>query len=366
MTKRMIKAEEGQSIVIVAAVMIGLLALAGLAIDGGNSFLERRNTQNAADAAALAGTRQLARAICGDGATDADVDYAVDSYAEKNGIEDLNQVSADYVDVEENVVGVVGGGFIPVGATGVSVHLGKQIETFFLKVVAIDEVDLAASALAMTGPPLAMGGLRPVGVPIEIALALDEGDPFSIDFGNCVQQPDTCIAAWTGGQIQHRGWLNLMYVWNDGRHLNEAPDFPRAIDPNTDADALQEWMENAYNVALWSGDYIHAKPGKNSSVIGATPPVGSVIVFPIFDEVPHYDDIPGPKPPPASQGGGFYYHIYGFIAFEVTGTSQGGGQISGDMVNVYTGSGQVGGGDDLGYGQKWACWTNMQTVNLIR
>jgi uncharacterized membrane protein len=63
------RSEEGQSLIVIAVVMIGLIALMGLAIDGGNLFLQRRNAQNAADAAALAGTRLLAQAIytCGAG-----------------------------------------------------------------------------------------------------------------------------------------------------------------------------------------------------------------------------------------------------------------------------------------------------------
>jgi Flp pilus assembly protein TadG len=367
MTKRIQKAEEGQSIVLIAAVMVGLLALAGLAIDGGNAFLERRNTQNAADAAALAGTRQLARAICGEGATDAEVAHAVNTYAEKNGVDDAENVSASYVDVEENVLGAVGAGTIPANATGVTVDLGKNVPTFFLKVVAISSFDVSARALAMTGPPLATAGIRPIGVPLELVLALKPTQKFRLSFGNCVQQPDTCIASYTGGQIQHRGWLNLAYVWNDGKYLTEADDFPRAIDPSGDADVLKEWMERGYNGnLLWSRDYIHAKPGKNSSVIGEVP-TDKPIMVPIFDRVPHYDEIMEDKPPQASQGGGYYYHIAGFLTFQVTDRSQGGGWIDGEFITAaYTGAGVVGGGDGLGYGGKWACWNHTQTVNLVR
>jgi uncharacterized membrane protein len=51
--------ERGQAIVILALAMAALLLFASLAIDGGNAYVERRRAQNAADAAALAGARQL-------------------------------------------------------------------------------------------------------------------------------------------------------------------------------------------------------------------------------------------------------------------------------------------------------------------
>lgn len=47
------KRQRGQALVIIALAIVGLAGMAGLVIDGGNIFLDRRNAQNAADAAAL-------------------------------------------------------------------------------------------------------------------------------------------------------------------------------------------------------------------------------------------------------------------------------------------------------------------------
>ena len=57
------RAERGQSMVLIALVFVGLVALAGLAIDGGNLFVQRRQAQAAADASAVAGTRLVSQAI---------------------------------------------------------------------------------------------------------------------------------------------------------------------------------------------------------------------------------------------------------------------------------------------------------------
>ena len=51
--------ERGQMLVIVALGLTVLIAMAGLIIDGGMALSNRRQVQNAADAASLAGTRVL-------------------------------------------------------------------------------------------------------------------------------------------------------------------------------------------------------------------------------------------------------------------------------------------------------------------
>src|SRR5258706_5293956 len=47
--------ERGQALILIVFSIIGLIGMSALAIDGGNAYLERRKTQNAADTAALCG-----------------------------------------------------------------------------------------------------------------------------------------------------------------------------------------------------------------------------------------------------------------------------------------------------------------------
>src|ERR1051325_7488787 len=44
----------GQALVIIALAIVGVAGIAGLVVDGGDVFLDRRNAQNAADSAVLA------------------------------------------------------------------------------------------------------------------------------------------------------------------------------------------------------------------------------------------------------------------------------------------------------------------------
>ncbi len=55
------KDEKGQVLVIVVLVTVALLGFAGLAIDGGNIFLDRRRTQAAADTASMSGALAILR-----------------------------------------------------------------------------------------------------------------------------------------------------------------------------------------------------------------------------------------------------------------------------------------------------------------
>ena len=59
MEKETARSDAGQVIVVLAVAMVGLLVAVGLAVDGGTAYLERRRAQNAADAAAREGARQL-------------------------------------------------------------------------------------------------------------------------------------------------------------------------------------------------------------------------------------------------------------------------------------------------------------------
>jgi len=345
----------------------------GLAIDGGTVFLERRRMQNAADAAALAGTRLLAAAICdGTAATHDEIVAEVNLYAEINGVPGGNVV-ADYVNFDEEVLPVIDGD-IPPGSTGISVTVEISRPTHFVTLIGIDTAGASADALAMTGPPFLAGGMRPFGVPLQVMQQTDVGDCFTIDFKNCDDAaPDDCLIKDDDGDTigHHRNWLNLNHVWNQG----ENPDFPRASGDSGTANDLKNWMANGWNGTLyadcfWSGgckwgDFIHAKPGTTSSPIGHVP-IDTVFLVPIFDIVPHYDQIPGPKAGSMHQGSNYYYHIVGFAAVRVpTGgdADQGGGTIRACVKEVIMGEGQP--SPNTGYGSD-VCATHTMVVTLWR
>ena len=162
--------ERGQMLVIVALGLTVLIAMAGLIIDGGMALSNRRQVQNAADAAALAGTRVLGldlkwradnrpppapfanvdQEVC-DAINDALVYNtnaaqsiaAIDCYG---GSDD-----AQYVDYNRNVLGRVGDG-VPALAQGVRVAGTGASGTFLMGVIGIETIDVGADATALAGP----------------------------------------------------------------------------------------------------------------------------------------------------------------------------------------------------------------------
>ncbi|PWB70146.1 MAG: hypothetical protein C3F07_17615 [Anaerolineales bacterium] len=76
--------ERGQTLIIIAIALIGLLGITGLVIDGGNVFLDRRRAQNAADSAALAAA--LARIRGGGNYTNAALESAAQNGYNNDGV----------------------------------------------------------------------------------------------------------------------------------------------------------------------------------------------------------------------------------------------------------------------------------------
>jgi len=385
--KRKGQPERGQTLVIFVFALIGLLGMLGLAIDGGTVLLERRRMQNASDAAALAGTRQLAELTCDTTISAHDGDQyilaEVRKYARKNGVRDPNNnIIAEYLqfDGDDNIVpyspeklvgnSLSGGVGIPDGAAGISATARIERSTHFVTLLGIHSAGAAAPAVAVTGPLAAGGGLRPFGVPVELVEDLDPDDPSNNDFSITFKN-DGGEIMWAGQTAQHRGWMNLAYVWNQGEH----DTFPRAVDDNAGASELKEWMEDGWQGTLYAdclwfgencawGDYVHAKPGTNSSAICKAPEAPTEIIIPVYDYIPDCIDepVPGHKPDCPTQGGSYVYHIVGFAGTLITDCSQGGGQIDAELARLIMGKGVP--SPNGGYGSGVCERTALTTVTL--
>jgi Flp pilus assembly protein TadG len=385
--------ESGQVLIVMVFAVIALLAVIGLAIDGGMIILERRRMQNSGDAAALAGTRLLAQAICGEGADDAAIAAEVNRYAEDNGVPDTDggagngvngNVVAQYVDADLAVVGQVGGGTIPHGATGISVSVGITRATYFVSLVGVDTSAASAGALAMTGPIARLGGgVLPIAVPLEVVETLDPGEVFDVIETNenhggmfCRQEDSTCIGDPSAAN-SHRGWLNLNYIYNTDYLARSAPFYRtfeenvpnRGCGPNpsisTD-DGLQGWASGdcPYPFPIFAGaegqtngDFIHGDPGgRQSSLMEISSLIGQIVYVPVFDYIYMSDYMADhfPKPEdigwPRAGGGGhaFLYHIVGFAAVRVQEID--GHTLTGEFLEAVIAEGQLVGSTGYGTG----------------
>lgn len=128
---RRLHGDEGQVLVMVALMMVGVVSVVGLVSDGGLVFAQRRDLQNVADAAAAAGAMQIDEAVYrSTGEVVLDEQLA-------------REAAAFYLDAEGDLDYVVS-----VLSDRVEVSVSRQATTGFLRVIGIDGVEVSASASA--------------------------------------------------------------------------------------------------------------------------------------------------------------------------------------------------------------------------
>jgi len=339
--------QRGQAIVLVVLAMIALLALVGLAVDGGRQYTARRQAQNAADAAALAGTRELAQKVAtcqvGSGATDSAVTQAVLAMVSANGLTPIlpnssggnTVVQANYVDPNGNILQGVGFGSIPANAAGVQVSLTYSQTTTFLRAIGINTVSVPGEAMALTGPIVQIAGnLLPIGVPDEAVLQIRDGDTITVfdDGRYCRNNAGTnCID--TGPNSAFRGWLNFNYVYNSN-YLSKSSPYYRTVSTSDAASELDKYVNGTKSVPLFAGtpnnldeDFVKGYTGQTQGVMNSIDQLyhNKVVYLPIFDKVysgeylaAHASSFPAPEDGwPSSIWGKkneFMYHIVGFTA----------------------------------------------------
>jgi Flp pilus assembly protein TadG len=364
--------ERGQTMIIMVFAMIGLLAMTGLAIDGGTVYVERRRMQNAADSAALAGTRLLSSAICDSAsADDATIAAEVDKYAQQNGVPAGNVV-ADYVNADENVLGRVGSGSIPNGATGISATVAISRSTYFVSLLGIDTSSASAPATAMTGPIRQLGGgVMPVGVPVQQVEAIIEHGTtnFTIfDRSGAICSQDGVVCPSDPPAQASRGWLNFNYIYNGEINAGGSTSDPRnrVIATNMSNSDLKEWAENGCPHPLYTGtrgglppylldgDFIVGQPGARESSRKAVCDnhLGEMVYMPVFDYVEQKSfmssNFTEPANPLGFPGGQFlYYHLVGFVAAELNDC--GGKTIGGEFQFAIIGNEQIDPSSGSGY-----------------
>ncbi len=132
--------EKGQSIVLIALALVGLLAFAGLAIDVGFIFARGSQLQAAIDAAALAGVTELVPGI--DPGTLATAKTVSGQFLNANGMPVSVTQSLDNS-------GYIYATVTPLGIINYSITATWPVETFFMRAIGLnDNVNLTRSATA--------------------------------------------------------------------------------------------------------------------------------------------------------------------------------------------------------------------------
>jgi Flp pilus assembly protein TadG len=150
---RRLRHAPGQTLVLFALMSLMLIAGLGLVIDAGVDYAARRRMQNAADTAALAGTRVIARQVTTPTLKRPDVWSAVFGTAVANGVpNDASRFTCDFIDNARNALNQPcsdnGNPSIPSNATGVRVRVTEQHTTFFMRALGITTSGTAATSTA--------------------------------------------------------------------------------------------------------------------------------------------------------------------------------------------------------------------------
>jgi hypothetical protein len=272
--------EKGQSVVLMAVAMVVLLAITACTIDVGYIFFQKRNLQNIADAATLAGAREL---IDGN-----DVKGKVEEYVLANG---LDSDEIEDIDFDDRYV---------------TVKLKDNHNLFFANVLGFGNANIAARAKAAVGPITGMSGLRPVGLNESI-------------WNEAKQNPDNTWLAYFGSQGP--GTWGYVFFSSNKKDWKDA--------------TIERDMEHGCQNEIFLGQDIYVNQGNVPGVRRAVQNLidnETIVYVPIIKD---WDGDPG-------GGQGFPVEVIGFAAIQFTfQEKQGSNYILGGRFIETVGAGDI-------------------------
>jgi hypothetical protein len=251
--------ERGQALIMVALMVVVLLGFVALALDVGNVYGGRRRMQNAADAGALAGARELC--------------FGSGSRAQ------AKVIAEDYATIHNGAQSAVAD--IPSDGYTVTVVATQTLDTFFAGAIGIDTANVRAEAAALCGRAIRGGGMWPLAFKYDVySDSIACGEQFlvfaqddDVDCaGGCVcvssgitettpECEDKCDCNVIGPFIApgDRGWLTF-FEPEEGY-----PDDCNAHQ-NCGANELACWIRNNHPGPINIGDCVPGQPGVDAGV----------------------------------------------------------------------------------------------------
>ncbi len=148
---------KGQSLPLIALMIVVLVAMVGLSVDVGNTFQEERQAVSAANAASIAGMNTVIRR--GPSDTNRLVYESIINSLRANGVEiapdgvptgNLLRLDASYIDPQGKSLGTItpDGNKIPNNIGYIQVQVAGTVDTYFARVVGRSDLPIGASAYA--------------------------------------------------------------------------------------------------------------------------------------------------------------------------------------------------------------------------
>lgn len=294
--------QPGQALVIMVLAVGMVLAATAVVLDGGNAMAQQRGTQNAADAAALAGAVVIGQNFTGAARTDANVLSAVQTAFTNNAaVADTSY----YVDFDLNQLATVGSGAIPATASGVEAHGQRSFNTLMASLIGQPTWTAGATATAVAGSW--KGTCDPDGAAICVPVV------FSVPIISCdgTNRPLTIGGDWTSigdpsqATADNESIVPLCNTGPGGVGWVQLPGCPTNL-----KDEIYPPCADGFTLPTW----LQTNPGNSNSaqVQNAINQYdGSIILVPMFDstcrEVP-VSGLPGDCTDPGN-GNNLWYHI---------------------------------------------------------
>jgi Flp pilus assembly protein TadG len=298
--------EHGQILVLFVLSLVVMLLIAGLVVDGGYAYTQSRTTQNAADFAAMAGTRIIGEKLTGNAAngTPGNVTTAIQSALAANN---ATLATATYVDGSGASLGnVVGAASIPSSAVGVVVTAQSTWHPYFLGLVGMNNWTAVSTATAVTPGTSTGGGVLPIGL---------QSDTYDGLTKCAVDQLDSCVQ-----QNLTSGALNIPggFAWLKFGATGKCAGYGLGMSTTDGCDTSQTFLQsevgpppNSYGCCTAVG-----LPGSNDFIGSATGNKPADLSFYIQNEIPVWVPIWDTA---GGTGANGYYHIVGFGAIIFTG-----------------------------------------------
>jgi secretion/DNA translocation related TadE-like protein len=285
-----IRNDRGQATVLTVVFLVALLGAVAMVLDVGSWMREQRDTQSAADAAALAAAQSLPESTGTAGA-----------------------LAAEYLNKNRGGVSGVSFSTKTLANDTVTVTVERQAPGVFAKLFGIDSVTVNAKATARAGNISTARYAAPI--------AVDKSHPLL----GC--RPLPCFGAATTLDLEKVGPGAFRLLNLDGSR------------GGTGSQSLADWIAGGFDGNMPLGWYF-SDPGakfNSSNVKNAMDlRLGDELLFPIYDQT-------------REQGSNFDYHVIGWVGFVVTGFSGNGnkGKVEGHFVRViWEGIQSVSGGQE--------------------
>jgi hypothetical protein len=162
----------GQSIPIIALIIVVLFGMVGLAVDVGNTYAANRNAVRATNAATLAGMDKLIK-----GGSDEDIATVIAASFRSNGIDPMmsetgtvsagqRRVKAVYLDSNGNPLlsscWIGNCGAVPANVQYIQIQVTGTVDTYFARIVGTNTLPVKAQAFAAQCTPV--NGVYPIAV----------------------------------------------------------------------------------------------------------------------------------------------------------------------------------------------------------